>query len=52
MGSSGQDSVWAGTVWSFLSVSLCTSAAQLDRMWVQFRMGQKDLTFTATVLAQ
>ena len=43
MGSSGQDSVWAGTFSGFLNVSLHDFSAQLgldivDQMWVQFRM--------------
>ena len=28
-GSSGQDSVWVGTFWGFLNVSLCASGTQL-----------------------
>ena len=44
MGSFGQDSVWAGTFWGFLNVSLCAPGAQLgldnvDQMCVQLRIG-------------
>ena len=52
MGSSGQDSVWAGTFRGFLNnISLRASSAQLgydivDQMLVQFKMGSEDRNVT------
>ena len=48
MGSSGQDSVWAGTFWGFLNIWLCAPGAQLglvivEQMWVQVRMDRLSL---------
>ena len=49
MGSSGQDSVWAGKLWGVFNLSLRASVAQqefdiVDQMWVEFRMGSWGFT--------
>ena len=48
MGSSGQDSVWAGTFWGLLNIWLCAPGGQLglvivEQMWVQVRMDRLSL---------
>ena len=54
IGSSGQDSVWAGTFRGFLNVLLRASSAQfgfdiVDQMLVQFNMGRINMLQTKSL---